>query len=324
MNNNQLHEEAVRLLLDRQRNATETNAKGCVKSYNQRRKQATAELQPILSAIWDALKRGESVGGFTSKEDWASSQSITIRQIQRIISGTPQKRHDVALKVGMTVTVDGAKVVLTQALINLLIPKKKAFYKVGSDSRTLGIGTKNDRRAQDDDELKDIEPHYVVGRGYLVAFTNRNGKPEWTPMRYKGLGSTGRHKFGEGHTTIASEKLHKLVKPLPEGMEIPTEAVNKTRDRKVWAVKPTTILHAKKTGWGDDGTLCNTPLTFHDGVTGPSDEANNVATGKSVNCTRCLEKRAEKSKKTAETRAALKTVRNDPAVRAFLAEEATV
>jgi hypothetical protein len=126
MTNDQLHEDAVKLLLQRQRNATETNAKGCVKSYNRRRRQATADLQSKLAAIWECLQNGESVGGFTSKEDWASSQSITIRQIQRIIAGTPQKRHDVALKVGMTVTVDSAKVVLTQALVDLLVPKRKA------------------------------------------------------------------------------------------------------------------------------------------------------------------------------------------------------
>lgn len=126
MTNDQLHEDAVKLLLQRQRNAKETTAKGCVKSYNQRRREATAALQPILKAIWEALASGESVGGYTSKEDWASGQSITIRQIQRIISGAPQKRHHVALKGGMTVIVDGAKVVLTQALIDLLVPKRKA------------------------------------------------------------------------------------------------------------------------------------------------------------------------------------------------------
>jgi hypothetical protein len=129
MTNNQLHEDAVKLLLQRQRNATETTAKSCVKSYNQRRREATAALQSILAAIWKCLAQGESVGGFTSKEDWASSQSITIRQIQRIISGTPQKRHDVVLKVGMTVTIDGAKVVLAQALIDLLVPTPQKVAK---------------------------------------------------------------------------------------------------------------------------------------------------------------------------------------------------
>src|ERR1019366_6418848 len=121
------------------------------------------------------------------------SQSITIRQIQRIIAGTPQKRHDVALKVGMTVIVGGQlsctgiKVVLTQAMLDLLVPKPK----------------------------------------------------------------------------------------------------------KAKAKKSTAILHAKTTGWGTDGTLCHAPLTFGDGITGGfSDEANNVGAGKSVNCPKCLEKRA--------------------------------
>ena len=110
MNHDQLHEEAVRLLLARQANGKESEAKAIGKSYNQRRREATAALQPILTKIWDALAKGESVGGYTSKEDWAKSQSatehpITIRQIQRIIAGTPQKRHHVALKEGMLVKV---------------------------------------------------------------------------------------------------------------------------------------------------------------------------------------------------------------------------
>jgi hypothetical protein len=143
MTNDQLHEDAVKLLLQRQRNATETTAKGCVKSYNQRRRAATAALQPILVAIWKCLAQGESVGGYTSKEDWASGQSITIRQIQRIISGTPQKRHDVALKVGMTVIVDGAKVALTQALYAVLSKSLSGFL------HTHGTPlTKKEKKAQ--------------------------------------------------------------------------------------------------------------------------------------------------------------------------------
>src|ERR1019366_5696412 len=126
MNNDILHQQAVKLLIARQATDTEAKAKITAKDYNQRRREATANLRPVLIRIWEALGNGESVGGYTSKEDWASSQSITIRQIQRIIAGTPQKRHDVALKVGMTVTVDSAKAVLTQALVDLLVPKRKA------------------------------------------------------------------------------------------------------------------------------------------------------------------------------------------------------
>jgi len=64
MTNNQLHETAVKYLLQRQRNTTETTAKGVSKSYNQRRREATANLQPVLIRIWEALGNGESVGGY--------------------------------------------------------------------------------------------------------------------------------------------------------------------------------------------------------------------------------------------------------------------
>src|SRR5271166_3285351 len=106
MTNDQLHEDAVKLLLQRQRNATETTAKGVVKSYNQRRREATAALQSVLKQIWGKLDGGESVGGYTSKEDWASSQSISIRNCQYIINGGSNKAKSFRLKVGMTVIVD--------------------------------------------------------------------------------------------------------------------------------------------------------------------------------------------------------------------------
>src|ERR1019366_7456589 len=132
MTNNQLHEDAVKLLLQRQRNATETTAKGVVNSYNQRRKDATANLRPVLKQIWEAFERGESVGGFHGKEDWAKSQLIGIKQIQRIIKGPkPQKRHDVVLKVGMTVVVGKQQVVLTQSLLTLLTTTPTSVEIVG-------------------------------------------------------------------------------------------------------------------------------------------------------------------------------------------------
>jgi hypothetical protein len=63
MTNDQLHENAVKLLLQRQRNMTENTAKGCMKSYNQRRREATADLRPLLAQIWEAFDNGETVGG---------------------------------------------------------------------------------------------------------------------------------------------------------------------------------------------------------------------------------------------------------------------
>lgn len=114
MNNDLLHAEAVRLLIQRQTTGA------AIKSYNARRRAATAALQPVLQKIWGKLENGESVGGYTSKEGWSESQGVSIRQIQRIIRGTAQTRHHVVLKSGMIVKIDGAKVILTRAMLDLL------------------------------------------------------------------------------------------------------------------------------------------------------------------------------------------------------------
>jgi RNA polymerase-binding transcription factor DksA len=131
MSNDSLHESAVKLLLARTATTSEVASKGAVKSYNLRRREATAKLQDVLTKIFACLARGESVGGYTSKETWASSQSITIRQIQRIIAGPkPQAKRpqstDVALIAGMTVLIDGLKLVLTEG--NLASLKGEAIH----------------------------------------------------------------------------------------------------------------------------------------------------------------------------------------------------
>lgn len=139
MNNDQLHEEAVKLLIARQATTTQGAAKGTVKSYNARRKDATSALQPVLMEIWKRLESGESVGGFTSKEAWSESQGITIRWCQAIIAGPKAKAKSlrlVTLEEGMTVKIDGQEIVLTAAMLGLLvrvanhIPAKKVVKKV--------------------------------------------------------------------------------------------------------------------------------------------------------------------------------------------------
>jgi len=113
MPNQELHNNAVKLLLARTATGTETAAKAAtkklkptIKSYNQRRREATEKLRPILKEIWACFDRGESVGGFTGKEAWAAGQSITIRQIQRIIAGSKQATS-CRLRGGLVVTVAG-------------------------------------------------------------------------------------------------------------------------------------------------------------------------------------------------------------------------
>jgi hypothetical protein len=95
MNNDILHQQAVKLLVARQATNSEVNAKGVAKSYNQRRREATAALRPILIQIWEAFDRGESVGGFTGKEAWCAGQSIGIRHCQKIVEGPKPKANSV-------------------------------------------------------------------------------------------------------------------------------------------------------------------------------------------------------------------------------------
>jgi hypothetical protein len=76
------------------------------KSYNNRRREATDRLRPMLTKIWAALEAGETVNGCTGKEMWArwynhaARGANGIRQIQRIINPPEKKkvakRHDVA------------------------------------------------------------------------------------------------------------------------------------------------------------------------------------------------------------------------------------
>lgn len=306
MNNDQLHKDAVKLLQQRQPSGTEATSKAATLSYNKRRKQATAELRPILKQIWDALERGETVGGWATKEDWAKSQStsshpISIRQIQRIIVGAPQKRHDVVLKVGMTVKVNDMKVVLTQAMLDLLVP---------------------------DDELRNVKPVEVwhirkdgdtAFCGATTKFTHL-GFPAKRPARWRQTMPRCEACCKAADVSFTPLGFPKKKAFYKVGDDSRTLGIGTKNDKRA---KSTAILHAKKTGWGNDGTLCNAPLIWHDGITGPSDEYSNVGKGKAVNCPKCLEKRAEKSKKANKTRAALKTVRNDPNVQAWIAAEET-
>ena len=98
VSNQELHQQAVKLLLEFQATKVEIRAGEVRKSYNQRRKDATAELRPVLAAIWKAFERGETVAGYASKEVWAKSQSIKIRQVQKIIAG-PQPKKAYSLRL---------------------------------------------------------------------------------------------------------------------------------------------------------------------------------------------------------------------------------
>jgi hypothetical protein len=107
MNNDTLHDQAVKLLIALKPTGTEAEAKDLAMSYNQRRRKATEALRPVLKAIWGALENGESVGGFQGKEAWCAGQSITMRRVQQIIAGDKQKAKSFRLKAGVKVILSG-------------------------------------------------------------------------------------------------------------------------------------------------------------------------------------------------------------------------
>ena len=83
MNNDELHKEAKRLL------RLEASAKRKSSDYNSRRKEATAALKPVLTSIWEAFDRGETVGGCKGPKEWCKSVgTVTYARCRQIITGT--------------------------------------------------------------------------------------------------------------------------------------------------------------------------------------------------------------------------------------------
>jgi hypothetical protein len=123
MNNEALHNEAVKLLIKiNDEKKKSEDARVVAQDYNGRRRANTAALRLILTQIWDALARGESVGGFTSKEAWAKGQSISIRHVQKIIAGPqPNKANSVRLTVGKLVKIGDSEYALTEEMLNAII-----------------------------------------------------------------------------------------------------------------------------------------------------------------------------------------------------------
>jgi hypothetical protein len=97
--NQDLHDKAVKILLEMAETQAEMKAKSVVdaarkstekarmtrKEYNERRKAKTAVLRPVLTDIWKKLENGETVGGYTTKEEWCKKVGITIRWCQKVI-----------------------------------------------------------------------------------------------------------------------------------------------------------------------------------------------------------------------------------------------
>jgi len=111
--NADLHNEAVRLMQQMKPNSKdETKALVTVKTYNQRRKEATKALRPILVKINDAFKRHETVGGCDGMKDWCEKVgTLTYARVRQIITGKSGNEKKVKsvdsldLKAGKTVKI---------------------------------------------------------------------------------------------------------------------------------------------------------------------------------------------------------------------------
>ncbi len=115
------------------------------KKYADRRKEATERLRPMLTKVWAALEAGETVNGFTKKEDWARFYNPSakgangIRQIQRVINPPVKKtkRHDVAsgeLKDGEVIIIGGKKftiITAPESADDLMKTKVPGHFRVG-------------------------------------------------------------------------------------------------------------------------------------------------------------------------------------------------
>jgi hypothetical protein len=102
--NDKLHQEALDAL------KRMSGAKSKAQDYDTRRKEATARFGEVASRIWEALERGESVGGMTKKENWCAVVGVRMRWTQTAIERfrNPDKSKAQSVRV---VTIKGGDVV---------------------------------------------------------------------------------------------------------------------------------------------------------------------------------------------------------------------
>lgn len=73
MSNDKLHKEALAVLKQMKPTSAEQKAQDSAFNYNARRREATARLGEVVSKIWNAFDRGETVGGATARKSGAKS-----------------------------------------------------------------------------------------------------------------------------------------------------------------------------------------------------------------------------------------------------------
>ena len=136
--NQNIHDLAVRLLLDRKATKVEETSRTIASDYNKRRKAATAKLGEVLAKVWYCFENCETVGGFSSKKEWVAGQNVKIRWCQTLVdrhrNGDKEKTHSVRLDIGTVALIGGRKFRITVDALTALMdtaeklnePKPKA------------------------------------------------------------------------------------------------------------------------------------------------------------------------------------------------------
>ncbi len=136
--NQNIHDLAVRLLLDRKATKVEDTSRTIASDYNKRRRAATTKLGEVLAKVWCCFENGETVGGFSSKKEWVAGQNVKIRWCQTLVdrhrNGDKEKTHSVRLDIGTVALIGDRKFRITVDALTALMdtaeklnePKPKA------------------------------------------------------------------------------------------------------------------------------------------------------------------------------------------------------
>lgn len=84
--NDQLHKDALDILKQMKPTSAEQKAKDEASDYDARRREDTARLGEVVSKIWDAFDRNETVGGVAGKQEWCKIAGVKIRWMQRVVA----------------------------------------------------------------------------------------------------------------------------------------------------------------------------------------------------------------------------------------------
>ena len=181
--NQELHDKAVNLLLKLKADTKVLAAKGVIKDYNTRRKDATAELRVVLTQIWQKFDQGETVGTYTGKKDWCNGVGLGYRWAAKVIASRPDAGvNSVHLpKVGGTLTLFGKRyrvVSLPESEDDIHAFGNELENKFGASCQiTIGLHLIGEVPKP---AKKKIEIVLEVGKTYFVRHGSRNELHEAT------------------------------------------------------------------------------------------------------------------------------------------------